>query len=69
MKWDLLSDERKFMQMINKNPFRTSQETHYVSATKIKCCLGKQNHTEHKLCGQNAEFAYVKPGGTLKVVL
>jgi uncharacterized protein YehS (DUF1456 family) len=64
MKWDLLSDERKFMQMLYKNTVRTSQETYYVSTTKINCCLRKENHTEHKFCGQNVEFAYVKPGGT-----
>jgi hypothetical protein len=56
------------------NPVRTSQETHYVSATKpnrlmlfreivtVYC----ENHTEHTntLCGQNARFLYVKAGGT-----
>jgi hypothetical protein len=50
----------------NKNSVRTSQETHYVTATKPNrlmlfretvavCC---ENHTEHTdtLCGQNAGF-------------
>jgi hypothetical protein len=56
-----------------KNPIRTSQETHYVSATKTNrlmlfretvavCC---ENHTEHTdtRWGQNAEFWYIKAGG------
>jgi hypothetical protein len=56
----------EFLVIIYKNPVRTSQETHYVTATKTSrvmlfretvavCC---ENHTEHtnKLCGQNAEF-------------
>jgi hypothetical protein len=53
---------------------RTSQETHYVSATKpnrLMLCRGIiavycENHTEHinTLCGQNAEFLIVKAGGT-----
>jgi hypothetical protein len=50
-------------QCIDKNPVRTSQETHYVSATKPnRLMLFKEtvavycdNHTEHTLCGQNAE--------------
>jgi hypothetical protein len=56
------------------NSVRTSPETHYVSATKpnrlmlfretvdVYC----ENHMEHTdtLCGQNAEFWYVKAGGT-----
>jgi hypothetical protein len=49
---------------------RTSQETHYVSATKpnrlmlfeLTIAVYCENHTEHTdtLCGQNAEFYYVK---------
>jgi hypothetical protein len=53
----------------NKDPVRTSQETHYVTATKphrlmlfretvaVYC----ENHTEHRdtLCGQNAELMQV----------
>jgi hypothetical protein len=52
----------------------TSQETHYVSATKPNRLMlfGEtvavycENHTEHTdtLCGQNAEFWYFKLGGT-----
>jgi translation initiation factor IF-1 len=51
------------------NTVRTSQETHYVSATKpsrlIPCrkrvAVYCENHTEHTdtSCGQNAEFWYV----------
>jgi hypothetical protein len=54
------------------NPVRTSQETHYISATKTKRLMlfGEtvavycENHTEHTdtLCGQNAEFWCVKAG-------
>jgi hypothetical protein len=53
---------------------RTSQETHYVSATQTNrlMLLGEtvavycENHTEHTntLCGQNAKFHHVKGGGT-----
>jgi hypothetical protein len=49
-----------------KNPVRTSQETHYVSTTKLNRLMlfGEtvavycDNHTEHTdtLCGRNAEF-------------
>jgi hypothetical protein len=56
------------------NSVRTSQETHYVSATKPNRLMlfGEtvavycENHTEHTdtLCGQNVEFWYVKAGGT-----
>jgi hypothetical protein len=56
------------------NLVRTSQETHYVSATTPSRLMlfGEtvavycENHTEHTntLCGQNAEFWYVKAGGT-----
>jgi hypothetical protein len=52
---------------------RTSQETHYVSATKPnRLMLYRErvavycgNHMEHTstLCGQNAGFWYVKTGG------
>jgi hypothetical protein len=48
------------------NPVCTSQETHYVSATKLNRLMpfGEtvavycENHTEHTdtLCGQNVEF-------------
>jgi hypothetical protein len=49
---------------------RTSQEKHYLSATKINWLIlfrdATENHTKHAnaLCGQNAEFYYVKAGGT-----
>jgi hypothetical protein len=59
---------------IYKNSVRTSQETHYVSATETNrlmlfgetvavCC---ENHMEHTstLCGKSAEFLDVKAGGT-----
>jgi hypothetical protein len=56
-----------------KNPVRTSQETHYVSATKPSrlmlfretVAVYCENHTEHTdtLCGQNAEFFHVKASG------
>jgi hypothetical protein len=52
---------------------RTSQETHYVSATKPNrlmlfretVAVYCENHTEHikTRCGQNPEFWYVKSGG------
>jgi hypothetical protein len=61
-------------QIIYKNSVRTSQETHYFSATETNRLMlfGEtvavycENHTEHinTLCGQNAEFWYVKAGGT-----
>jgi translation initiation factor IF-1 len=57
---------------IYKNSFRTSQDSHYVSATKPNqlmlfreaVAVYCENHTEHPntLCGQNAEFYY--DGGT-----
>jgi hypothetical protein len=53
---------------------RTSQETHFFSATKPNqlmlfretVAVYCENHTEHTdtLFGQNAEFWYVKAGGT-----
>jgi hypothetical protein len=53
---------------------RTSQETHYVTATKPNrlmlfeetVAVYCENHTEHTvtLCGQNAEFQCVKADGT-----
>jgi hypothetical protein len=55
--------------VIYKNPVRTSQETHYVSATKPNrltlfretVAVYCENHTEHTntMCGQNAEFWFV----------
>jgi hypothetical protein len=55
--------------VIYKNPVRTSQETHYLSATKPNrimlfretVAVYCENHTEHTntLCvGQNAEAAH-----------
>jgi hypothetical protein len=52
--------------MVYKNPFRTSEETRYVSATKTNrlmlfreivavYCENRMEHT-NTLCGQNAEF-------------
>jgi hypothetical protein len=53
-----------------KNSVRTSQETHYVFVTKPNrlmlfretVAVYCENHTD-TLCGQNAEFQCVKPGG------
>jgi hypothetical protein len=55
------------------NPVRTSQETHYATATKPNWLMpfGEtvavycENHMEHTntLCGQNAEFWGVKESG------
>jgi hypothetical protein len=60
--------------MIYKISLHTSQETHYVSATKTNrlmlfretVAVYCENHMEHTNtpCGQNAEFWYVKAGGT-----
>jgi hypothetical protein len=60
--------------MVFKNVVRTSQETHYVSATRPNrlmlfretVAVYCENHTEHTdtLCGQNAELYYVKAGCT-----
>jgi hypothetical protein len=60
--------------MIYKDSVSTSQETHYVTTTKPNRLMlfGEtvavycENHTEHTdtLRGQNAEFWYVKAGGT-----
>jgi hypothetical protein len=54
------------MYMMYTNCVRTSQETHYVSATKTNrlmlfreiIAVYCENRTEHinTLCGQNAEF-------------
>jgi hypothetical protein len=59
---------------IYKNPVRTSQETHYITATKSNRLMlfGEtvavycEIHTEHTntLCGQNVVFWYVKVCGT-----
>jgi hypothetical protein len=59
---------------INQYSIRTSQETHYVSATEPKRLMSFrkknavycENHMKHMntLCGQNAEFRCVKGGGT-----
>jgi hypothetical protein len=55
-----------FYTILYKNSVRTSQETHYVSATKPNrlilfgdtVAVYCENHTEYTntLCGQNAEF-------------
>jgi hypothetical protein len=72
-----LSDERTGLSFtrdfIYENTVRTSQETHYVSATKLSrlklfeetVAIYYENHTEHIdiLCGQNAEFLHVEAGG------
>jgi hypothetical protein len=61
------------IQIIYNNPVRTSQETHYISATKPNrlmlfretVAVYCENHMEHTdtLCGQNAGFWYVKADG------
>jgi hypothetical protein len=72
---DLVNPLRtEFLQIIYNNSVRTSQETHYVSATKPNrlmlfretVAVSCENHTEHTrtLCGQNTEFYYVNAGGT-----
>jgi hypothetical protein len=58
---------------LNKHSVRTSQETRHISATEPNRLMlfGEtvavycENHTEHTdtLCGQNAEFWYVKEYG------
>jgi hypothetical protein len=58
------------MEITFKNSVRTSQETHYVSATKPNrlmlfrdtVAVYCENHTE--LCGQKAEFLNVIADGT-----
>jgi hypothetical protein len=59
--------------MICKNSVRTTQDTGYVSSTKTnqlilfreKVTVYCENHTKptNALCGQNAEFYYVKADG------
>jgi hypothetical protein len=68
-----------FIYIIYKNSVRISQETHYVTATKPNrlmlfretVAVYCENRTEHTntLCGQNAEFGYVKAGATYCHVL
>jgi hypothetical protein len=60
--------------VIYTNAVRTSQETHYVSATEPNrlmlfretVAVYCENHKEHTdtLCGQNEEFSYVTADGT-----
>jgi hypothetical protein len=60
--------------ILYKNPVHTSQEIHYVTATRPNrlmlfretVAVYYENRTEHTdtLCGHNAEFLYVKAGGT-----
>jgi hypothetical protein len=59
--------------VVYRHSVRTSQETHYASATKPNPLIFFretvagycENRTEHinTLCGQNAEFYFVKAGG------
>jgi hypothetical protein len=70
----LTLERQNFLQIVYKNSVRTSQETHYVSATKPNWLMlfGEtiavylESHIKHKntLCEQNAEFWYVEAGGT-----
>jgi hypothetical protein len=60
--------------MIYTSSVRTSQETHYVTATKPNrlmlfgetAAVYCENHMEHinTLCGQNADLLNIKAGGT-----
>jgi hypothetical protein len=60
--------------IIYKNSVRTSQQTHYVSATKTNRLMllretivaYSENRMKHTitLCGHNVQFQYVKAGGT-----
>jgi hypothetical protein len=59
-----------FLKVLCKEPIRTSQETNYNPATKINrlMLLGKKlslrtRRNINTLCGQNAEFCYVKALG------
>jgi hypothetical protein len=59
---------------MHKDPVRTSQETHYVSAAKPNrlmlfretVAVYCENHTEHTntVCEQNAEFYHIDANGT-----
>jgi hypothetical protein len=65
--WAGIATRTNCFTVIYKNPARTSQETHHVSATKpnrLMLFRQAENHAEHTdtLCGQNAEFSYVKDG-------
>jgi hypothetical protein len=65
---------RMWSSVIYTNSVRTSQETHYVSATENNrlmlfretVAVYCENHMEHTntLCGQNVEFINVAAGGT-----
>jgi hypothetical protein len=69
-----LEEQIMLILRILKHSVRTSQETHYVTATKPNrlmlfretVAVYCENHTEHTntLCEQNVEFCYVKDGGT-----
>jgi hypothetical protein len=52
--------------MLNENSVHTSQETHYVPATKLSrlmfCCENQTEHTD-TLSGHNAGLQYVKAAG------
>jgi hypothetical protein len=61
--------------MVYKNPVRTSQGTHYVTATKTNRLMlfGEtvavycENHTEHKYTlWAECKVFYVKAGGTYR---
>jgi hypothetical protein len=62
--------------IINKNSVRTSQETHYISVTKIdrlmlfieRIDVYCENHAKHAntLCGQNADMLRVKTRGAYR---
>jgi hypothetical protein len=69
----LIFERLNFFKIIYINSVRTSQETHYVSATKPNqlmlfretIAVYCENHMEHinTLCAQNAGFQHVKASG------
>jgi hypothetical protein len=74
--WELsaqLSYRQNFLHLTYNDRVRTSQETHYVSATKLnrlmlfgeRVAVYSEHQTEHtnKMRGQNAEFQYANAGG------
>jgi hypothetical protein len=65
--------QSQFNEIMYKNSVRTSQETHYVSATKPNrlmlfreiIAVYCENRTKHinRVCGQNVEFFNIKASG------
>jgi hypothetical protein len=46
------------------NILRLRYKAQPVNAVKETVAVYCENHMEHTLCGQNAEFWYIKAGGT-----